>query len=172
MGDLISLQATAGNRAVQQLLQGAPAVQRQTLYRGMQANLPGGTQPLVGDDAAFKLGVRDDDIPIKNADGNVDPGTGGMSTSKARASVPRHTVSKAYTSINQVGLAAHNPSDPTKQPFRFVWSFDDANLPGTLITHNDHDDHVMLEPKAAMGPAEFRNLVHGTALNWVKSPPP
>ena len=80
------------------------------------------------------------------------PATSVASTSNARANVPDFTASNKYT------FGSHATEDPKKQAFRWVWSFDDTNLPAELVARNDHGDHISIEPKAAMERSEFRRL--------------
>ncbi|GAC1393220.1 MAG: hypothetical protein NVSMB38_20430 [Ktedonobacteraceae bacterium] len=135
-------------------------IQYITLYRGMQANLPGGNQPLL-DNTAFGLGVRDADVTIAN--GVVI--SGGMSTSKTSKGVPGFTLSKSYQG------GSHNMDKTAKQTFRWKWSIDTGALPATLKYQNDHDDHVLVEPAANDTTlANFRAAVQGTHWNRIDPP--
>jgi hypothetical protein len=156
---LLALQRSVGNQAVSRILA------RQTLYRGMQADVPEGTKPLLGNASGFQLGVRPNEGRA-GQDGKVQPRTGGTSTSKVRTSVPDFTASNRYA------FGSHATEDPKKQAFRWVWSFDDANLPAELTARNDHDDHVSLEPKAPMERGDFESKVQSTQANWTRSDPP
>src|SRR5215213_3758768 len=69
---VLALQRSAGNKAVTRALQ---------------------RKPLLGNDSGFQLGVRDAEFKI-GKDGKVEPGSGGMSTSNARAKVPDFTASR------------------------------------------------------------------------------
>gem|GEM_PF-1824765 len=164
-----------GNRANQAKPESAPPirqssasvtpsfVQRAWLYRGMQADAPNGAVPLLGNDAGFKLGVRDNEVTV--AGELAQPATGGMSTSNDTA-VPGFTVSTSYPG------GAHGTINQATQPFRWKWRIDDAQLPATLTTRNDHDNHVMIEPQAAMTLGNFRNAVQGTQGQWQRIAPP
>ncbi len=63
----------------------------------MQASTPGASTPLLGNDSGFQLGVRDNEFTMTA--NNVDPGSGGMSTSNVRRNVPDFTVSTSYTTV-------------------------------------------------------------------------
>ena len=134
------------------------------LYRGMQADAPNGNAPLLGNDAKYKLGVMDDEF--QTAGGNVVPGSGGMSTSNLRAGTPGFTASRSYAFGN------HNTANPNQQSFRWVWEFDDANLPAGLQTRNDHHSHVHIEAAQAITPAALRAAIAGTQAQWTRSNPP
>ena len=156
---ILALQRTAGNQAVTR------ALQRKPIYRGMQADAPNGTRPLLGNDSGFQLGVRSGEFKLDN-DGKVLPGSGGMSTSSVRNKVPDFTASKAYA------FGSHATTDQAKQPFRWVWEFDDANLPDGVQVRNDHGNHVMVEAAESMTPDELRTKVQGTQGDWARSDPP
>jgi hypothetical protein len=157
--EVLALQRSAGNQAV------ARALQRKPLYRGMQAATPNAALPLLGNDSGFQLGVRDGEFKT-DTDGKVLPGSGGMSTSNARAKVPDFTASRSYA------FGSHGTTDQAKQPFRWVWQFDDANLPKGVKARNDHGAHVMIEAAEAMTPDELRSKVQGTQGQWARSDPP
>ncbi len=140
-------------------------LQRKPLYRGMQAATPNGATPLLGNDSGFQLGVRDGEFST-DKDGKVVPGSGGMSTANVRAKVPDFTASRSYA------FGSHGTTDTSKQPFRWVWQFDDANLPKGVQARNDHGNHVMVEAAEAMTPDELRTKVQSTQGNWARSDPP
>lgn len=144
---------------------GSRALQRVTLYRGMQASTPNATTPLIGDDAGFKLGVRDNEFAT-DAHGNVVPGSGGMSTANLRNQVPGFTASSSYA------FGAHPTTNQGGQAFRWVWSIDDATLPAGLQTRNDHHNHVHIEAANSMTPGALRTRLHGTQAGWTRSAPP
>jgi hypothetical protein len=130
----------------------------------MQASVPNGATPLLGNDAGYKLGVRDTEYQIDPM-GLVVPGSGGMSTSNT-AAVPGFTVSLSYNG------GAHNTVNQGTQAFRWKWRFDDANLPARLAMRNDHGNHVMIEPAEEMLASDYLALIAGTQANWVRLAPP
>ncbi|BAU12725.1 hypothetical protein LEP3755_32560 [Leptolyngbya sp. NIES-3755] len=140
------------------------SIQRVWIYRGMQADVANGVIPLLGNNSGSQLGVRTIDVP--NAANNVvQPATGGMSTSST-GQVPSHTVSSLYTN------GSHNQTGQNVQTFRWKWMINTVNLPNTLTTRNDHGNHVLIEPAAAMSLAAFRTAVQGTQPNWQRIGPP
>ncbi|MGP8304850.1 Tse2 family ADP-ribosyltransferase toxin [Vibrio sp. YIC-376] len=148
-------------RKRQQAISSCSTVQFVTLYRGMQANAPGGNMPLLGNNSGFELGVRNTE-GTDNPGGWVNPQSGGTSTSNPRADIPSFTASKHYPE------GTHNTDDNNLQTFRWIWSLDDNTLPGILVARNDHGSHYSIEPAVGqqLTRVQFQNAVQGTQANW------
>ncbi len=138
-------------------------IQMATLFRGMQADVPGGNSPILGNTNGFQLGVRNSE-GTDNPLGFVNPQSGGMSTASPRINIPPFTISSHYQNPH----GAHQTADSNSQYFRWIWSINDVQLPATLVARNDHGQHYSIEPAIGqqLTRAQFQNAVQGTQNLW------
>lgn len=112
-----------------------------------------GNAPLV-EQTARGLGVRvggsDADVPV-GADGNIAPGTGGMSVAPDDPLfLPQH---RRPRSLGGTG------KDP-------VWRLFQHSLPLTLIFVAEREEHGVIGSAIVATPSQFRDALASTAPDW------
>jgi hypothetical protein len=137
------------------------------IYRVMMRD---GDTPKVGP-TARTLGVRVPPNPyfdiLVNADGTVEPGSGGMSVSPDVQSLPKERVSPRYKSTKP---NAHGHYDDD------CWRmgdgpFADANISDRLVLRVDSSDHGVIEPAYRMSLDEYQQALAATQDDWVAVEP-
>jgi hypothetical protein len=120
-----------------------------SLYRAMK---PHGDRPLV-EQSARGLGVRTEGLVRDvnpDAEGRVHPGEG-------------------------MSVAPDDPLflDPHRRPAEFggtgkdpVWEISDEALPGSLVVRLDAPDHGLIEPRAPIELAAYREALAETSPEW------
>lgn len=137
------------------------------IYRVMTRD---GDKPKVGP-TARTLGVRVPPNPYSdimvNADGTVEPGSGGMSVSPDVESLPKERVSPRY---NRMKPNAHGHYDDV------CWRmgdglFADAAISDRLVLRIDSSDHGVVEPAYRMPLDEFQQALAASRDDWIAVEP-
>ena len=133
-----------------------------------------GTRPRVGNDkkslgvVVAGEGLGTPDIPVAEG-GTVAPGTGGMSVSASKDTLPFFLIPKEYVALypkakGKSGMVCWRRGDG---PFA-----DAAFAPGlSLRVDPDRDTHAFVEPdQATMSLNEYRVAIAATQPEWVPEP--
>ena len=123
------------------------------VFRAMKEDSDG--KPLVERSAralGVRIGERHPDILIDNQ-GQVHPKTGGMSvTPDDYRQLPNHRLPES------LGGEGRDP----------VFSFEEVNLPSSLMVRRDKPGHALVEPSKSCLFEEYEQNLHGTRKDWVK----
>ncbi len=130
-----------------------------TIYRAM---LPDGAYPKLGPSAST-LGVR---VPVDigpDQNGDVHPGTHGMSVAPSLRDLPVHRVPKRLKHLRE-GAAG---SDSAKVWRHGEGAFAVAPVAPHLVLQPDRADHGTVAPDAVMPLAQYEAAITETRPGWV-----
>jgi hypothetical protein len=119
----------------------------QRIYRAMKAD---GHQPAITPGKTKGIGVRPRDI-VADEDGNVHPGTGGMTAA------PNDPMNLARP-FRPVALGGRSQDD--------LWEFDPGDLPDTLEYVLDSETHGVIAPARTMSYDDYCKELAATCANW------
>lgn len=129
-----------------------------------------GQLPRIGDDArslGVRVGSTKPDIPVSDT-GTVSPGSGGMSVSPSKQTIPGHRIPKRLSSLYPDARGSNGD---------ICWRYGDGPFStgpfaaGLVMRLDDEiPNHGLVEPDREMPLGDYRQAIESTQPGWIAMP--